>query len=314
MIGPGLKKLADENNMTSGHGMAYGDLRGYAVTLTEGAGYKRMVIATTFPDEGRRSALRAFLDSSDLAQYRVHNLMFTEISIDIAFQDSPGTMTKIRNFIDWFFPQLQNYEASGISTCIECKNSLSSSDNWRLIGDVALPLHDACFDKLSHEIKKEEAEERQNDEGSYATGFIGALLGAVLGAVVWAFVLSVGYVASIVGYLIGWLASKGYTLLRGKQGPGKIAIIAVVTILAVIIGNFGADVIQIVSMINGGELPGIGYGDIPQIIFLMLTEDTGYLTATLMNLGLGLLFAFLGVFTILRTAKKETTGTRIKNL
>lgn len=314
MIGPGLKKFADENNMISGHGMAYGDLRGYAVTLTEGSGYKRMAIAATFPNEEKKSALRAFLDSSDLSQYRVKSIVLTGISMDITFLDNPGTMTKIRDFTDWLFPQLQNYEISGISTCVECKKSLSSSDGWRLISDVAVPLHDACFEKLSDEIRKEEAQRREAAGGSYVSGFIGGLLGALLGAVLWALVMSVGYVASIIGYLIGWLANKGYDLLRGKQGPGKIAIIVIVTIIAVIIGSFGSDVIALISMINGGELPGIGYGDIPNIIFLMLSEDTAYLTATLMNLGLGLVFAFLGVFTILKTAKKQTGNKKIRNL
>lgn len=46
MIGIGLKKLASENNMTVASGVAYGDLHGYAATLSEGAGYKLLVITT----------------------------------------------------------------------------------------------------------------------------------------------------------------------------------------------------------------------------------------------------------------------------
>ena len=36
MIGSGLKKLASENGMKVARGVAYGALRGYAATLSEG--------------------------------------------------------------------------------------------------------------------------------------------------------------------------------------------------------------------------------------------------------------------------------------
>ena len=56
-------------------------------------------------------------------------------------------------------------------------------------------------------------------EGSYVTGLIGALVGALIGAVVWCLVMQLGIIASLVGFVIGWLAEKGYTILRGKAGP-----------------------------------------------------------------------------------------------
>ena len=39
MIGSGLKKLANENGMKVAHGVAYGSLRSYAATLSEGTLY-----------------------------------------------------------------------------------------------------------------------------------------------------------------------------------------------------------------------------------------------------------------------------------
>ena len=50
LIGSGLKKLAKEYGMTVS-GVAYGSLGGFAATLSEGAGFKRIV----FP---RNSAIR----------------------------------------------------------------------------------------------------------------------------------------------------------------------------------------------------------------------------------------------------------------
>ena len=48
-------------------------------------------------------------------------------------------------------------------------------------------------------------------EGSYVTGLIGALVGALIGAVAWCLVMQLGIIASLVGFVIGWLAEKGYT-------------------------------------------------------------------------------------------------------
>ena len=50
MVGSGIKKLAKENNLKVSSGVAYGNLHGYASTFSEGSGYKRLVIATSFPD------------------------------------------------------------------------------------------------------------------------------------------------------------------------------------------------------------------------------------------------------------------------
>lgn len=48
MIGSGLKKLAKENGLRVSNGVAYGSLRGYAATLSEGSGFKQIVISTKF--------------------------------------------------------------------------------------------------------------------------------------------------------------------------------------------------------------------------------------------------------------------------
>ena len=56
MVGKGLQKLARNNGMMVASGVAYGNLRGFATTFTEGAGYKRMDIATSFPTPENKGA------------------------------------------------------------------------------------------------------------------------------------------------------------------------------------------------------------------------------------------------------------------
>lgn len=313
MIGSGLKKLAEENGMKVAKGVAYGSLRGYAATLSEGSGYKQIVITTKFAQVEKLDALQAQVNSRNITrELRVRNLSMAPNGIHIVFNDNPGTMAKIREFIDWFFPMLDEAEASKVDICSECGMPITSGC-WKLIDGIAFHMHDACARRTLDNISHEEQERKNADEGNYLTGAVGALLGASLGAVVWAIVLNLGYVASLVGLLIGWLAEKGYTLLKGKQGKAKVAILVLAIIFAVILGTFGADVLTLVQMINDNETY-LTMGDIPAVIVMLLAENEEYRTGVLANIGQGLLFAGLGVIGILMQANKDVSGTKVTDL
>ena len=152
-------------------------------------------------------------------------------------------------------------------------------------------------------------------EGPYVTGLIGALVGALVGAVAWCLVMQLGIIASLVGFVIGWLAEKGYTLLKGKAGKGKLVILIVAVIFGVLAGTFATHAVdwaQAIAeyypnaaiVIDGREVL-VDYSDIPSLILYELTNDSEYLFATVKDLLLGLLFAFMGVFSILKNAVKK---------
>ena len=314
MIGSGLKKLAREHGMNVDKGVAYGSLGGYCATLNEGTGYKQIIFATQIADPVKLTQLQTVLNGRNLQkEFRVTGLTVAPKTIQVVFLDNPGTMKKIDEFLAFFLPLLNEAEATGAGICPECGFEVSGGC-WKLIGGVAYYMHQSCADKVCREIAAGDENRREEATGNYLTGLVGALLGSVIGAVLWAVVLYLGYVASIVGFAIGWLAEKGYNLLRGKQGKGKIAILIIAVIVGVLLGNFGADVITLVQMISAGEMGGMGYGDIPLLILVVLLEDSGYLMATLANIGMGLLFAALGVWSLLRRANAEVADTRIVDL
>lgn len=314
MIGSGLKKLAREYGMNVDKGVAYGSLGGYCATLSEGAGYKQIVFSTRIADPVKLTELQTVLNGHDLQkEFRVTGLTFSPRNIQVVFLDNPGTMKKIGQFLDFFLPLLGTAEATAANICPECGFEVSGGC-WKLIGGAAYYLHQPCADKVCREIAAGDETRRETASGNYFTGLIGALLGSAVGAVLWAVVLYFGYVASLVGLAIGWLAEKGYTLLKGKQGKGKIAILIIAIIIGVLLGNFGADVIALVQTIGGGELPGWGYGDIPLMILLMLLGDSEYLMGSLVNIGMGLLFAALGVWSLLRRASAEVADTKVVDL
>ena len=315
MIGSGLKKLAAEQGMTVAHGVAYGSYQGFALTICEGNGWKSLEFATRFADPATSDALESKLNTVDLKRtYRVQSLVIGQRSIAVVFQDNPGTMKKIREFLDWFMPMVEESGASKVNVCNECGLETMGDDSWVLIDGVAHHMHAACKEKVRQELAAEEQERMEEEGGSYLTGFLGAAVGALLGAVAWALVMMLGYVTSLVGLLIGFLAEKGYNLAKGKQGKGKIVVLIIVIILGVLLGTLAADAISLAQMIGSGELPEFTYGDIPTLILFLLINDGEYLTATASNVGMGLLFAALGVFGLLRKTKKEVTGIRVIDL
>ena len=307
--------MANENGMQVAHGVAYGTYKGYALTMCEGSGWKRLDFSTRFTDPAAQNALEAKLNTVDLKRtYRVQDMEITGRSICIVFLDNPGTMKKIQAFLDWFMPMLQESGAAMADTCAECGTQLLSGDSWVLIDGVAHHMHTACKEKVKQELAEDEQQRKEENRGSYVSGAVGAVLGALIGSIVWAVVLLMGYVASIVGLLIGFLSEKGYNLLKGKQDKGKIVILIIAIILGVIVGNFAADAIDVAMMIGSGELNEFTYGDIPSLILFLLIEDAEYMRATLANCALGILFAGLGVWGILRKASKEVTGIRVIDL
>lgn len=314
MIGSGLKKLAQENGMKVAAGVAYGSLGGFAATLSEGAGWKQIVFATRFPDAVKKTEFMEQIGLVDLKkQYRVQNLGAGPRSIQVIFHDNPGTMKKIREFLDFFLPLLTQYGATGATVCTECGTEITSG-KWLLVNGVAYYFHDSCAEKTARDIEADNQQQKDEATGSYLTGLLGALGGSVIGAVAWAIVLNLGYVASLVGLLIGWLAEKGYRLMKGKQGKAKVLILIVAIILGVVLGTVGGDVMTLAGMMNNGELPGFVFADIPWFLATMWAESPEYRQGMISNIGMGLLFAALGVYAILKKAGQEVAGTKVVEL
>ena len=317
MIGNTYKKFALENGLTVSNGVAYGSLRGYAASLFEGGGWKAVVFSVRFSDPARRVELMDLVgnigDRQLYKTYRVNRLGITDRMIQIQFHDNPGTMKKIAAFLDWFIPLLDAHGASKVNFCAECGLEIQDGD-WIMVNGMCHHVHSACGEKIQREIDSDNQRVKEERTGSYLSGTLGAFLGAALGAVLWAVVLYAGYIASLVGLVIGFLSEKGYNLLKGKQGKGKIVILILAVLFGVLAGTLAADVVTLGSMIRAGELPGLDASHIPALMIYMLFGNPEYLRATLSNVGMGLLFAGLGVFALLRRTSKEVADTKFVKL
>lgn len=315
MIGSALKKLAKQNNLTISNGVAFGDFHGYAVTFSEGAGTKTMAVTTRGQSPESEQQFLDFVNSHNLKKlFRVIGFDMASNVILVVFHDDPGTMKKIYAFIDWFFPLLKQYSFLPVQYCSECGMTISSNGSWHLIDGIAFHMHEACALQVAASAETQARIDQENDTGTYGRGFLGALLGALLGSVVWAIVLCIGYVASVVGLLIGFLAKKGYELFHGRHGKGKLWIILLASVIGVIAGTFLGDGISLGIMIANGELWGVGYGDIFPLILNLLATDAEYSLAFAGNIAQGLIFALLGMISVIKDTHKETKSFKMKKL
>lgn len=314
MIGSGLKKLAVEYGLKVDKGVAYGSLQGFAATMSEGAGWKQIIFSVGFADSAQREAFMQAVNQVNVQKtYRVRRMTMAPNAIQVLFNDTVGTMKKIREFLEWFLPILEQHQATAWNVCPECGTEVAEG-KWILIEGVAYYMHETCVQKTMRDIEGDNERRAQEDTGTYFRGAVGAVLGAAVGGAAWAFVLMLGYVASILGLVIGWLADFGYRLLKGKNGKGKVVILILSVIFGVVAGTIGADVITLLQMIGSGELPGVVAGDIPALILTVLIEEPEYRGIMLKNIAMGLLFAALGVYWLVVRTNKEVSGPKVVEL
>ena len=326
MIGSGLKKLAGQYDLTVENGVAYGMVKGCYVSLSEGAGYKRMCIYVGCyhaPEEAKAykegevpahlevaSAIADYLIeyAGEFEKYRImteqHRLPGVKIAqggsvVQINFFDNPGTMDCIRAFIDEILPEIA--PVTEPRACMKCGLLTDGSAKAVLLTDEAVvPMHEACAEEISAAVDK------AYRPGGNFLGVIGALIGAALGAVVWAVVGIIGYIASIVGFLIAFLAGKGYDLLGGRPGAVKLIAPIVCVVLAVAAGSIGTEIYWLHDLYQE-EVAGVPASQIAmtEAEFLMETipmlwEDAEILAAFGKDLLMGWAFAILGCFGMLR--------------
>ena len=121
---------------------------------------------------------------------------------------------------------------------------------------------------------------------SYLRGAIGGLLAMLPGVVLW--ILLAVYAERVFVILaagIGFLAYWGYNYAKGKQGPGTIWIVAVLTLVGVLLSTIGTTVFYL-----GQE--GFDYADSLHYIFLDGEAAVEFLKANIVSLLIGVVAAF----------------------
>ena len=153
MIGSALKKLAAENGLTISGGIAYGNYQGYAITLSEGAGYKLLTVSTHLTDTACNWLNSQLSGHNLMKEFRVEDVQLSETGAVIVFNDNPGTMKRFHEFLQWFFPLLPQAGATGYDCCCSCgprSQVLSALRMMRLpmLGGPPFLLFPFCCDNM----------------------------------------------------------------------------------------------------------------------------------------------------------------------
>ena len=132
MIGSALKKLAAENGLTISGGIAYGNYQGYAITLSEGAGYKLLTVSTHLTDTACNWLNSQLSGHNLMKEFRVEDVQLSETGAVIVFNDNPGTMKRFHEFLQWFFPLLPQAGATGYDCCCSCGQPFNGDETWKM--------------------------------------------------------------------------------------------------------------------------------------------------------------------------------------
>ena len=138
----------------------------------------------------------------------------------------------------------------------------------------------------------------------YLRGTAGAILGAIVGAIPWAVAYYFGWFVAWLGVVIGLAALKGYEILGGQAGALKKWIIGIATVFGVVLGNIGYDIAEFAVLIYRGMFEGATYMDIPYL-YMEWVMNYDLARGILIDLGLGLVFAFIGLASVFRKMKDE---------
>lgn len=314
MVGSGIKKYAEKNGLTVKNGVAYGIYRGYMMTLQEGSGWKSADFAVCMSDEltgTLQGQLGALLDDKTKKEYRIMSVGVSTRRVSVRFVDNPGTMGKMEAFIDLICDKLSACEVPGQNYCAQCGmviDSAFSAVDVMLEGAV-YQMHSGCADSVERDV--DAARQAVQAQGNMLTGIIGAVLGGIIGAIPWAIASFNGWFVGWLGFLIGLAAKKGYELLKGKECKAKAVVIILVSILSVVLAEFAGWTVAFMMEVEGATvMEGL------QFTLYFLSADPEIQSSFIGNIVLGLVFAGLGIFDLVRgifsaNSKKNTSLTRM---
>ena len=309
MIKGDLLKLAEEFELKQEQGVAYGIVKGYAVTFTSGAGNQRLMIATRFASNTDKDALMHIIDQQDLkGQYNVRKLQIAKKVIFVSFSDRPDNEEKIRSFIDWFFPLLEQFGASAADICVQCQEAIEEEEACWILRDgaTAFRMHKACAEELKKTVEDQNQGYQAKSNGSLGKGILGLLIGILLGAALWILMQLVHFYAPIAGLANGWLVVFFYGKMKGSNHKLRIPLMVISGILSICLSVVCCELTALLQ--KGYALQSFS------LFFQALSTNVDFQGGIFGNVMMGSLFMCLGIFMSLKSIARNTTTLVVTDL
>lgn len=315
MVGIYLKKFAEEKGFKISHGVVYGVVGGYMCTFSTNVSTKYLSVSCAVPDD-LFPVLQAKFNSPEMKpQFGVTGVDIKRESITFSFFDwvTATTMKKYRAFLDVLPGLLCECGIAGDGFCTACGRPIAPDEqsNIVLINGTAHRIHSDCSVSLSQREQAEKAERKAADK-HLGRGIAGALVGALVGSLPAAVSgIFISFNISSLGYLLtGIAARKGYELAGGRICNEKKGIVAALSGVGVLLGEFftycGALLVEIIK-----ESLIIPLKEIPYLIMREFIKNPDFRTGYIWNLVPMLYFAALGVLLALGKINKEIRNTTL---
>lgn len=179
--------------------------------------------------------------------------------------------------------------------CWKCRAAVDAPP--AIVEGEALGLCGACYNSLEQASRELDSSKRMKP-GPLALAFGGALLGGLVGSIVWILIKLAGFYASIAGLAIAWAAFKGYTLARGKVNKATPWLLGLAVLLSVVVAEGASLVIEVMKVFKDEGLS-LTLKEAIQFLPIILQQE-GVMKEILGNLALGVLFAGLGSWQIIK--------------
>ncbi|MGA2641745.1 MAG: hypothetical protein ABSG21_12690 [Spirochaetia bacterium] len=294
-------RLSHEIGFRKIENASWGVRRGYWLSL-QTAAEDLLTLRTAVV--GKEKEPQKQLDSwLAVAQYqgKVKEHSDADGSISASLPVVSASSSDIDGFLDALVVKLE--ELGLRPGCFNCNEAIHAPA--ALVNGAAFGLCDACYNKLQA-VRDAALRERKRAPVSVVRGFLGALVGGLLGSAVWILIGSIGFYAGIAGLAIAWAAFTGYKLLKGPPNRASPFVIGASIILSVLFAEAAGLVLQImkeaaaqkyhISLIDGIRI-------LPAVL-----QQGDATSSILLNLSIGLVFAGLGSWRLLRTLYRQTAA------
>jgi hypothetical protein len=204
---------------------------------------------------------------------------------------------ELKNAIDDILKELQ---VGGFDLlCGYCGHGVPESF-FRVNGTI-LPVCQGCVAKN----KTSSPHRAASNAMHFFKGSLGAFLGAIAGSVVWILIGLFGFYASIAGMAMVYASWFGFRLFGGKISKAAIFVIGISVLVAVVFSELFGLGIDIVKYYRS---EGLEYNilNVLLAIFLILSGGGEAIVPLILNGLLGLVFAGLGSFGLLKKLSKES--------
>lgn len=306
MIGMLFQQVANGYGLKTSQGVAYGTIHGYPVTFLDGVGCHRIMVTTRFATPSQKDNLMDIVNAQDLKNlYGLRALQIAKKVIHIKFRNSADIQDKVKAFVDWFFPLLEQNGASKANICPQCQEIINDEDaQWVLRdGAVAFRMHKTCADELKATLTPGS---KKDPEGCLFKGIGGALLAMLAGGLLWGILQYFNFYAPIAGLITGWLSVFLYHKLNGQNGPAQYPVAIICTVLGVLLGVFLAEVPALLQQ-------GAGWNFVGRFFEYMQT-NYGFMSGIWGNISMGLLLGALGLFFSFKSAARKNADYTVSDL